>query len=114
VQTTSTKCRRFGFSQGEGEKDKKDYEDVKNRVMDSLKEFFRPEFLNRVDDIVVFDILSQEAIQKIVEIQVDQSKNDWQQKKLILKSMQEVCRISCKRRIQSTVRCSTIEALDSK
>jgi ATP-dependent Clp protease ATP-binding subunit ClpA len=37
------------------------YEQVKDKVMDSLKEFFRPEFLNRLDDIVLFNILSPEA-----------------------------------------------------
>lgn len=62
------KMQRFGFSFDEAHKN--DYNDVKDRVMESLKEFFKPEFLNRIDDIVVFDILSQEAIRKIVEIQV--------------------------------------------
>ncbi len=63
------KMQRFGFSHVEEHKG--DYEDVKNKVMDSLKEFFRPEFLNRIDDTVVFDILSQDAIRQIVDIQVN-------------------------------------------
>ncbi|MES2437160.1 MAG: AAA family ATPase [Patescibacteria group bacterium] len=69
------KMQRFGFGHSDdANKDKSDYEDVKNRVMDSLKEFFRPEFLNRIDDTVVFDILPREAIRKIVEIQVNMVK----------------------------------------
>lgn len=60
-----------GKGKGEGEGDKEDYEQIKTRVMDSMKEFFRPEFMNRIDDIIVFDILAREAIQKIVKIQVD-------------------------------------------
>ena len=36
----------------------------------SLKDFFRPEFLNRIDEIIIFNILSPEAIRTIVEIQV--------------------------------------------
>ena len=84
------KMQRFGFSSSEGEKDSKDYEDVKNRVMDSLKEFFRPEFLNRIDDIMVFDILSQEAIKKIVEIQVDQVKERLATKEITLEISPEV------------------------
>ena len=36
-----------------------------------MKDFFRPEFLNRVDDIVIFDILPMEAIREIVKIQID-------------------------------------------
>lgn len=47
------------------------YEQVKGKVMDSLKDFFRPEFLNRLDEIVLFNILSTEAIEKIVRLQVE-------------------------------------------
>jgi ATP-dependent Clp protease ATP-binding subunit ClpB len=46
------------------------YEEAKSKVEKSLKEHFRPEFLNRVDDIVIFDILKQDAIAKIVDLQV--------------------------------------------
>ena len=48
----------------------KNYIQAKDKVMTSLKNYFRPEFLNRVDDIIVFDILNEEAIKKIVDIQV--------------------------------------------
>lgn len=47
------------------------YQNVKNKVLASLKDYFRPEFLNRLDDIIIFDILSQEAIKEIVKIQID-------------------------------------------
>ncbi len=60
------KMQRFGFS--ESGKENRDYEDVKTRVMDSLKDFFRPEFLNRIDDIVVFDILSLKPKRCILSI----------------------------------------------
>ena len=60
----------LGFQNGaratEGEK----YEQVKEKVMGSLKDYFRPEFLNRLDEIVLFDILSQVIIRDIVRIQV--------------------------------------------
>jgi ATP-dependent Clp protease ATP-binding subunit ClpB len=39
-------------------------------VMDALRQHFRPEFLNRIDDIVIFDRLSEEELKKIVEIQL--------------------------------------------
>jgi ATP-dependent Clp protease ATP-binding subunit ClpB len=39
--------------------------------MDALKDYFRPEFLNRLDDIILFDILSKENVRKIVDIQID-------------------------------------------
>ena len=47
-----------------------DYSDMKEKVMFSLKDFFRPEFLNRLDEIIVFDVLSKPMIQSIVEIQL--------------------------------------------
>ncbi len=40
-------------------------------MLGALKDHFRPEFLNRLDDIIVFDILSKEAIKDIVSIQVE-------------------------------------------
>ena len=57
----------IGFSKGE----KDNYENVKEKVLDSLKQHFRPEFLNRLDDIIVFDVLTKEAIKSIVSIQID-------------------------------------------
>ena len=48
----------------------KNYTNTKEKVMSSLKDHFRPEFLNRVDDIIIFDILTEEAVRKIVDIQV--------------------------------------------
>jgi len=45
-----------------------DYERMQARVMESLKEHFRPEFLNRVDDIIVFPQLSESEILQIVDL----------------------------------------------
>jgi ATP-dependent Clp protease ATP-binding subunit ClpB len=43
---------------------------VEQRVRDELRNFFRPEFLNRVDDIIVFRPLSREDLAQIVDIQL--------------------------------------------
>jgi ATP-dependent Clp protease ATP-binding subunit ClpB len=45
---------------------------VKAKFMESLKDYFRPEFLNRLDSIILFDVLSPESIKNIVGIQVEQ------------------------------------------
>jgi ATP-dependent Clp protease ATP-binding subunit ClpB len=45
--------------------------DVRERVMGELRGHFRPEFLNRVDDIVLFKPLTLEEIERIVELQID-------------------------------------------
>ena len=76
------KMQKIGFATGGGEK--ADYEDAKTKVLSSLKDFFRPEFLNRLDDIIVFDILPTEAIAKIVEIQVEEVKKRLTAKEIAL------------------------------
>ncbi|MFZ3020342.1 MAG: AAA family ATPase [Minisyncoccia bacterium] len=65
------KMETIGFSDSSK---KSGYEDAKEKVLASLKDYFRPEFLNRLDDIVLFDVLSKEAIKKIVDIQVSEVK----------------------------------------
>ncbi len=51
------------------------YTQTKDKVQDALKDYFRPEFLNRIDEIVVFDILSPEAIKSIVSLRTTQVLN---------------------------------------
>ena len=62
------KMQTIGFGSGDA---KDDYTEAKEKVMSSLKEHFRPEFLNRLDEIIMFDILSPEAIRNIVDVQID-------------------------------------------
>lgn len=57
-----------------------EYSQMKDKVQDALKDYFRPEFLNRIDEIVVFDILSQEAIKDIVNIRINQVLNRLKEK----------------------------------
>ena len=45
-----------------------------NAIMNALKDTFRPEFLNRVDEIVIFNQLSQEELMKIVDLMLDDTK----------------------------------------
>lgn len=47
------------------------YNDAKGRVLEALKNHFRPEFLNRLDEIVMFDVLDPESIRKIVKIRTE-------------------------------------------
>ena len=54
----------FGLDQGQQEQD---YKKIKSDVMGELKKAFRPEFLNRVDDIIVFHQLNEEHIKKIAQ-----------------------------------------------
>lgn len=62
------KMESIGFHNNTAENE---YEHMKDKVQDALKDHFRPEFLNRIDEIVVFDILSPEAIKSIVTLRTD-------------------------------------------
>jgi ATP-dependent Clp protease ATP-binding subunit ClpC len=44
------------------------YEDMKGRIMSELKKVFRPEFLNRIDEVIVFHKLSREEVREIIEL----------------------------------------------
>lgn len=48
---------------------------IRKGVMEEMKKFFKPEFLNRVDEIIIFHALNRELLMKIVEIQVDRMKH---------------------------------------
>jgi len=50
------------------ESSKKEYEDIKKEVMDALKKELRPEFINRIDEIIVFHKLTDNEISKIIDI----------------------------------------------
>ena len=58
----------LGFRPGT---DKDRYEGMKSKVLDEMRHSFRPEFLNRVDDIIVFHSLANEDLRRIVEIMLD-------------------------------------------
>ncbi|HTZ19015.1 MAG TPA: ATP-dependent chaperone ClpB [Dissulfurispiraceae bacterium] len=57
-------------------------QEVKNRVLDDLKSFFRPEFLNRIDEIVIFNSLNMSLLKQIVDIQVGRMKKYLYEKKI--------------------------------
>ena len=58
----------LGFATADGDTAASDYEAMKERVMDNLKKAFRSEFLNRIDDIVVFHPLTDDELKQIVGI----------------------------------------------
>ena len=69
AQKLSSK-RQVGFSNSET-KEKDDFEYIKNTVNEELKNLFKPEFLNRLDDIIVFNRLNKEDIKEVVSLELD-------------------------------------------
>ena len=68
------RMEKLGFAKSIGtdsrSRDIENYAEAKNKINSALKDYFRPEFLNRIDDIIIFDILTPAAIKEIVTIQV--------------------------------------------
>ena len=68
---------KVGFEQENG---LLDYEQIKKNVMDQVKKYFTPEFLNRLDDIIVYKPLSREAVAKIIDLhlkEINEGLKEW-------------------------------------
>ena len=61
----------FAMSRDEDTGGERDYEEMRERLLEELKKTFRPEFLNRVDSIVVFRALSREEINQIADLELN-------------------------------------------
>ena len=62
----------FYFQQDSGKQAEMEYNDMQKKLMDELKRAFRPEFINRVDSIIVFRQLAKEHIRQIVDIALEE------------------------------------------
>ena len=60
------------------------YDDMKNRIMGELKKVFRPEFLNRIDDVIVFHKLQRDEIKQIVELLLLRIRHSMAERELVL------------------------------
>ncbi len=84
-----TEPKRMGFSVG-GDEKARNYQEMKNNVMGELKKTFRPEFLNRVDEVIVFHPLEEEHLRNIVGIMLGGLINRLKQNGITLELTEEV------------------------
>jgi ATP-dependent Clp protease ATP-binding subunit ClpC len=75
---TIAKNQNFGFSQSEDESGQS-YDDMKGKIMGELKRVFRPELLNRIDEVIVFHKLSREQILHIVDFMLNRLREQLEQ-----------------------------------
>ncbi len=73
------KMSAIGFSNKE---DVAERESMRDKIFDALKESFRPEFLNRIDEIVIFNYLKKEEIKKIVDLELSKVEKRLQAKEI--------------------------------
>jgi len=69
--STLKKQKSMGFAMDGGKASETEYEKMKENILEELKRSFRPEFLNRIDDIIVFHSLEQDDLQKIVKLMLN-------------------------------------------
>ena len=74
----------FTAKTNEAQTDDSAYERMKDKVMDEVKRFFRPEFLNRIDSTVVFHQLTRDEILEIVDLMMDQVRTELSEKEIAL------------------------------
>lgn len=81
-----TDRKQLGFVNKEGEADsKKEYEEIKKEVMAELKKELRPEFINRIDEIIVFHKLNDNDINQIIDIMLKEVVNRLKEQKYDVK-----------------------------
>ena len=76
----------FSIKSDEAQGAKQAYERMKDKVLNEVKRFFRPEFLNRIDATVVFHALAQEHILSIVDLMLDQVRTELEEKRISLEA----------------------------
>jgi len=72
----------LGFA---GETEQAEKQSLKDKVLDALKESFRPEFLNRIDEIIIFNYLNKPEIRKIVDLELEKVAKRLENKKIKIK-----------------------------
>ncbi|MEK6328148.1 MAG: AAA family ATPase, partial [Actinomycetota bacterium] len=63
-------ARNVSFGFGTSDETGTSYEEMKDRIMGELKKVFRPEFLNRIDEVIVFHKLTMDEIKEIIELMI--------------------------------------------
>ena len=67
----STIKRQTSLGFGAMDKDESDFEGMKEKILEESKRFFKPEFLNRLDDLVVFHMLEKKDLDQIVDLEIN-------------------------------------------
>ena len=78
-----------------------EYKDMKGKVMEELKKAFRPEFLNRIDETIVFHALEKKHLKEIVTLMANQLIKRLKEQEIALVLTECCTRENCSRRIRS-------------
>jgi len=75
---TNFKSDGYGFSNSKIEEDM-----LETKTRDALKEFFKPEFLNRIDDVITFNKLSKSSLEKIADLLIKELQNETKERHIL-------------------------------
>jgi ATP-dependent Clp protease ATP-binding subunit ClpC len=76
----------FELKRAKDVEEKLSYEEMRKKLMESLRRVFRPEFINRLDSVIVFRSLNREDIQKIVQLELDKVAHRLEDHAILLKA----------------------------
>jgi ATP-dependent Clp protease ATP-binding subunit ClpC len=79
----------FTLKRDEATEERLSYDDMRKKLNDSLKRAFRPEFINRLDSVIIFRSLNKEDIQKIVRLELDKVADRLKEHNLVLTATTE-------------------------
>jgi ATP-dependent Clp protease ATP-binding subunit ClpB len=80
----------FGFDIGQSKTAKNKEKSMREKIMNTLHEHFKPEFLNRLDEIIIFHSLSEKQVAQIVDLQLEKIQIRLQEKKIMIQIDQTV------------------------
>ena len=97
-----TDKKNLGFGNSKNEDVQKEYENTKKDVMAELKKEFRPEFINRIDEIIVFHKLNDDEIKQIIELMLKQVENRLKEQRINVKIDESVKELIAKQGINKS------------
>ena len=88
-----TEKKTLGFGNIQNESNNREYEEIKKEVINELKKELRPEFINRIDEIIVFHKLNNEELEKIAGIMLKEIENRLQEQKIYVEIDSSVAKL---------------------
>ena len=97
-----TDKKNLGFGNSSNEDEQKEYENTKKDVMAELKKEFRPEFINRIDEVIVFHKLNDDEIKQIIDLMLKQVQNRLKEQNINVKIDKSVKELIAKQGINKS------------
>lgn len=91
-----TESKKLGFASGTSSESHENYEESKKEIIQELKKEFRPEFINRIDEVIVFHKLEEDELLKIADLMIDKLKERLEEQGILVEIDESVKRLVIK------------------